>query len=678
MLLLSMALPAMAAERAEPYGQPWLTSILNGMVTEGLPKPDLRDDFFLNINYKWLRDTELPPDKDRIGGLSDVQSLVSEQTASLFTDESIPGRSAELVREFYQMVLDWESRTRSVEFFLQHLRPIQDIVTLDDLTAYLTSEECMYYGFSPCQPTVETNLKKPDEWMVVLGWTSLSMLNSADYANRTPFGTSTLRFHDDEVSYVLQHAAGFSEAEAAELIRLNYEFDSLMAPFIMTEEEQFASDGLARMFNICTREELAELSPGFPIIGILDCCAFNPELDIVVSMPACLKRLNELYTEENVPLMRAYLMYQKAFYEMQFLDEPSYREYQKLLMEYHGAKEVEPDTTAARELTETFLSQFVDEMYIEKYTSDKTRETVLDLMCEIISSYREMLQEETWLSEETRTKAVRKLDKMSLNAVRPDSWQDWNGLTFRSRSEGGSLLEAYAATRRSKMDLKRKNSFGRPNSGVWSKDSANSVNAQYGKSTNSINIYAGILNDDFYQDDIPRKELLAGIGAVIAHEISHAFDTEGSQFDETGAFSDWWSESERADYNRRADKLIAWIDSLHPWKDGSSYSGVLVQQEIIADMSGMACILRMAEKTEGFDFDRIFRAFAAQRRRKMTEASLEKYRIDPHPMDHLRVNMAFAQFPKFQETYHIQPGDGMYVAPGDRIAIWGMNEQSVR
>ncbi len=104
-------------ETAEPYGEPWLTSIVDGMVTPDLEKPDLRDDYFLNINYEWLRDTVLKPGHYQAGTVSDIEDLVDERVVSLFTDESIPGRGAELVREYYQMYLDWDSRAEGRELY---------------------------------------------------------------------------------------------------------------------------------------------------------------------------------------------------------------------------------------------------------------------------------------------------------------------------------------------------------------------------------------------------------------------------------------------------------------------------------------------------------------------------------------------------------------------------------
>ncbi|MBR4474242.1 MAG: M13 family metallopeptidase [Oscillospiraceae bacterium] len=674
-LLLTPGLPATAAETVEPYGEPWLTSIVDGMVTAELPKPDLKDDFFLYNNYEWLCDTALKPSHFMGGGVFDLEDLVDEQIATLFTDESLTGREADLVREFYQMILDWENRAEGKAFFLEHLKKIQDIETLADLTAYLTGEDAKGYGPDLGGPIIGAHPEHPDEWMVSFGWTALSRWGSEEYGNETPAGARTGKYHDDEASYALQYA-GFSEAEAAEIVRQAYEFEAMIAPSVLTEEEQAAGDAVLRMYNLCTREELAAASPNFPILAILDSYAFNPELEINLAMPAWLEKINELYTEENVPLMRAYLLYWKASEELQFLDEACYREYQKLTMEFLGTEESEDDETVAKGLVQTWLPQFVDEMYVQKYTSDKTRENILGAMREIIAEYREMLAGETWLTEATREEAIKKLDAMALNAVYPESRDDWSVYTFTSRSEGGSLLQAYEELRRSKIELERMKSYGKPDPKVWVGDQSFSVNASYRAENNSINIFAGILNGDVYRDDMTREEMLAGIGNVIAHEISHAFDLSGSQYDENGVLRNWWTDADRAEFERRGEKVVAYYNSLHPWKDGAPYSGAVVQQEAIADLGGMACLLRIAEKTEDFDYDAFFTAYAKHWRCKFTEVGMENsYRNNNHhPLNHLRVNVVLAQFPKFQETYGIQPGDGMYVAPEDRIGIWGMNE----
>ena len=207
---------------------------------------------------------------------------------------------------------------------------------------------------------------------------------------------------------------------------------------------------------------------------------------------------------------------------------------------------------------------------------------------------------------------------------------------------------------------------------VWNMRTSE-MNAAYMPTTNSILVFAGMLNGKYYNESMSREEKMGAIGTVIGHEISHAFDPTGSQFDETGAVHSWWTDDDRAAFDKRASKLIAAYDDIHPWKDGSACNGTILQGEVAADMGGMACMLRIAKTIDGFDYDKFFRAYAELDAVGYLENVMENiYKYDPHPPYYLRVNMTLPQFDEFQRLYDIQPGDGMYVAPADRIAIWGM------
>ena len=274
-LLLLLCLPAVA-DTVEPYGEPWLTSIVDGMVTADLPKPELRDDFFLNVSYEWLRDTAMPAGSTMAGGVGDIFGIVNEQINSLFTDESITGPEAEMVREYYAMFLDWDSRAEGKTFFLEHLKPIQDISTLEELTAYLGSRECLEYNESLSVVSLNAHPERPDDWIVKIGRTGLSMKDPAEYAAETPMGSRTRKYEEDKARYMLQYA-GYSAEEAGELIAQRYAFEQLLAPWCMTYAEMDAPDAQQKMYNIRSREELEAASPAFPLTAIIDCYGFNPE-----------------------------------------------------------------------------------------------------------------------------------------------------------------------------------------------------------------------------------------------------------------------------------------------------------------------------------------------------------------------------------------------------------------
>lgn len=160
------------------------------------------------------------------------------------------------------------------------------------------------------------------------------------------------------------------------------------------------------------------------------------------------------------------------------------------------------------------------------------------------------------------------------------------------------------------------------------------------------------------------------MGAVISHEISHAFDTLGAQYDKSGKYSDWWTEDDYNAFKDRADKLIKFYDKIMAWED-TKVQGNNIQKEAIADMAGIKAMLKIAEGHEDFDYDAFFTACATVYRRLNTY-ELEYYRLmqDVHPLNYLRTNVTLQQFDEFLDTYDIREGDNMYLAPEDRITVW--------
>lgn len=196
------------------------------------------------------------------------------------------------------------------------------------------------------------------------------------------------------------------------------------------------------------------------------------------------------------------------------------------------------------------------------------------------------------------------------------------------------------------------------------------VNAYYDFQDNSINILAGMLSGEIYNEDMSYEQMLGAIGTVIGHEISHAFDPDGAQFDKEGAIANWWTDEDYAAFQVRAAKLAAWYDGFIP-AEGVTCSGKQVQGEAIADMGGMKCMLGIAAQREDFDYDLFFRQYATLYREKELPALfIVQVTIDVHPLCYLRVNATLAQFDEFVDFYGIKEGDGMYIAPEDRVAVW--------
>ena len=172
--------------------------------------------------------------------------------------------------------------------------------------------------------------------------------------------------------------------------------------------------------------------------------------------------------------------------------------------------------------------------------------------------------------------------------------------------------------------------------------------------------YAGALSDE---------ELYARLGVSIGHELSHAFDPTGAQFDKDGNMNLWWTQEDAAAFYEKTAKLAAFYSAIQPW-EGQSLTGEIYTGEACADLAGMKVVLHIAAGREGFDYDAFFRAYADNYMLVSTPEAAMQMCTDNHPLNYLRVNVVLQHFDEFLELYGVQEGDGMYLAPEARVNIW--------
>ena len=195
------------------------------------------------------------------------------------------------------------------------------------------------------------------------------------------------------------------------------------------------------------------------------------------------------------------------------------------------------------------------------------------------------------------------------------------------------------------------------------------VNCFYSPSYNCIYILAAIAQGNIYNSNMSDEELYAKLGMMIGHEISHAFDRSGAQYDKDGNLASWWTEEDYSEFQERNTKLEAYVNAIQPW-EGQNIQGSIVTGEACADMAGMKAALRAVADKEDFDYDVFFRAYANL---WLTKDSLQReYSLlnNKHPMNYLRINVVLQQFDEFLDFYGIREGDGMYLSPEDRVLIW--------
>ena len=259
-----------------------------------------------------------------------------------------------------------------------------------------------------------------------------------------------------------------------------------------------------------------------------------------------------------------------------------------------------------------------------------------------------------------------------MHVAYPEVPGDWSTLDFAGPEDGGSLLEASRTINKYLRKLRASKIGTAVDRTFWDHldRTAYTVNGKYSPSNNDITITAGILGGEYYNEDMNYEQKLGGIGMIIGHEITHAFDNIGAKYDKNGEEANWWTDEDYAAFQSRAEKLADWYDGFIPY-DGLQYSGQQVKREAIADLGSMKCMLSIAAQKENFDYDAFFRQWArVQREKSAPEMVREEALYDSHPLGYMRINATLAQFDEFVDFYGIKEGDGMYIAPKDRLEIW--------
>ncbi|MCR5790129.1 MAG: M13 family metallopeptidase [Lachnospiraceae bacterium] len=656
---------------------PWINTNVIGMVTDDI-NAEVKDDLFLSVNHDWLRDVELRPGYPLEMQLLQATDIVQERCEEILADKTLlespdpeTAHDASLVQGIYELFLDWDKRNEvGITPFEPFVERILAAGSMEDVTDVLLSEENFYYGIFPAGVGLGVNALDSSLYEIDIKPTSLLTYGDAgEYANESANGARYKVYTDTLFGYMLNRF-GIEGAEADKYMADAFALESLIAPYEKSTLDKYAPTALQESINPVTMEDIREMSPVFPLADYMERYGYADSELINLEEPGWLLALNDLYNEDNLDGFKAYILKGTLTSMTSAIDEEAYRFARKAANQYQGISESMPDDQIAYQIAMAYFPFCFDRIYIDRYLSEEIRDEIRTLCQDAVDTYREMLSETEWLSEETRNEAVNKLDHMTIHAVYPDKWEDDSVYNITPKEEGGVYLDAILSILKGSHERVLSKLNGMVDREIWGINILD-TNAYYNPEDNSINIIPGFFCDVSYRSDMPIEEKYGALGTVIGHEISHAFDTNGAQYDADGNVANWWTDEDYAAFSQRAQKVVDFYDNVVAFDDGTPYSGQLVQTEAIADMAGMKCMLKMAEKIEGFDYDAFFRANARLWSLAETLQSEEAAVMsDPHPLNYLRANVGAQQFDEFMETYDVQEGDGMYLAPEDRIGVW--------
>lgn len=696
-------------------GSMWRNSDIEGAVSENIDV-SVKDDFHTAVNKDWLLQAD-----NKSGTASPflyVDLALEEQVMSLFQpgDNScdtgiLPQQEADHLKDLLVtmtgLAIDWDTRNSlGVEPLRPYLETIEGIGSLEELTDYLcdrNQSKLLRENF--LNAVVSEPVSSRDRYTVHLTNIKHLLLEDAQqYRSISDDGCDLLNCRRDAVCTVLERL-GYTRDEADTLLDRCLWLEVRLTRDLPTNTEYNNIRYEQHMDNVCTIEELAARQGNFPLTALLDAADLGDSASYLLYEPLYLDTLSKVYTESRLEDFKAYFVVHTVLEALPLLDEDSYAlaesidavlNIDSLLQtdEESGDDGDEPDPPIPTD-TQTeekvgfddeelenavsiwvvpYLSGVVQELYVARFCRAQTKRDLSELIDEIVDCYGQMLRNEDWLSEETRKKAIEKLDAIKVRVLYPDKLTDYSDLNILSSDDGGTLLDAVAAANAFNDSLRCEKVNRMIDRADWdmSQLPTTEVNAYYVPAQNTINILAGMLAGDcLYDPDGTREQQLASLGSIVAHEISHAFDTTGYLYDSEGLKNTWWTSEDEVAFQLRAGRVVNYYNTLSvlPGVTGG-YAGNTVKGEAIADMGAVKCMLLLAKQDPEFDYETFFTEYARLWRIKNDYIGELQSMSDKHPLNFLRTNVTLQQFEEFYETFDIGPGDGMYLAPKDRVAVW--------
>ena len=667
------AMPASAAEGQAPdytTGTPWPDIDLEGVVTADTPA-ELKDNYALYVNKDDILSLEIPEGYPATGTMYDVEFNVINDLKEMFVSGEPKSHDAKLAFDLFHLMLDWDSRN---EIGMAPLKEMTDVLeaidSIDALTSYFTDIPYEEQLASLFRCGMTTDLNDSNRYILYLGVSGLLLQDSAEYSKLTEYGAVLKEAYSDLASKMLCKL-GYSEEEATQKIDNCFALETMLAPAIFTVEESGSPDYISRINNHYNREEFLTAQKNLPVLDVLEKAEGFPEADdYLILQPDYVEKLNEVYTEENLTLLKDYLIVQGAIGMSGFLDRECYEWNYACSSIISGSQGMLDDETVFSSNVSSLLNWAVARLYTETYLKQEDKDRISAMIDEILDEYHGILNEADFLSDETKARAIEKLEAIDKRVLYPDSWEkyEYEGLDFASAEDGGTFWDAILKI--SIYDLKKSvKNYSEPVDKEKWLFTPQTVNCFYNPQDNTISILGAFAQGNLYNSDMSDEELYAKLGVVIGHEISHAFDSTGAQFDKDGNMASWWTEEDYNAFLAKNEKLAAYYNNMHPW-EGQDFYGSILTNEACADFAGFKCMLRIAAQKEGFDYDAFFRAYANIWLIKESLQMAYMLINDNHPMSYLRINGTLQQFDEFLDFYDIKEGDGMYLAPEDRVTIW--------
>ena len=631
---------------------------------DAINQAEIKNDLYEAVNGEWLKTAKIPEDKPATGGFNDLVDAIDRQLMDDFDQftQTMPqdSRLQEAVK-LYQLAKDFARRDQEGVAPLQ--KRLEQFTKLSSYADYQKhwAQFILEGSASPVSFDIDADMKNATVYALFAAAPGLILPEKNYYDKDNPQGPVLLKQWSIMTKKLLQKV-GYDEEQADNLIDETIQFDSLLVPNVKSAEE---SADYSKMYNPQSLAEFAAHTNQLDLAKVIsELIGTQPE-KVIVTEPKYMAALDQIL-KDHFAIFKSWLIVNEVLGQAGLLTDELRTisgEYSRALS---GSKKPVNHRKFAFYLTRGIFSQVVGDYYGRKYFGETAKADVTHMVKQMVDVYKQRLAHNEWLGETTKQKAITKLNHLGIQVGYPDQIPDlYNHLMVDPRE---SLLENVNQL----GVVANQELFSRWNQPVdrlrWEMSAA-TVNAYYHPFKNIIVFPAAILQAPFYSLKQTSSENYGGIGAVIAHEISHAFDNNGALFDEYGNLNNWWTKEDTAHFRKLAQKMIDEFNGL-PFA-GQKVNGKLTVSENIADGGGLSCALAAAQEEADYSGQEFFINWARIWRMKATTQYMQLLlSIDVHAPNKLRANVQAQNQDEFFKVFDIHEGDPMWKPAEERVNIW--------
>ena len=633
------------------------------------------DNFYQYANGNWIKNNPVPASKTRWGSFDVLREESSKRLQGLLefaATNTNKDRKTQIIGDFYTSGMDSLAiEAKGFTPIIGDLARINSVTNNEQLQHEIATLRTKGLGSPLFGAFVGVDRKNVTQYIVSIGQGGTT-LPDRDYYLKND--TRSLKIRDAYQQYITKMfmLIGENNSAAAEAAKTILEIETVLAKAQYSRVEMRDPYKTYNKLSIQQLNQLTSLINWNTSLKEMQL----PSVDsVIVSNPSFLKEVNQLLTNKNIDSWKAYLKWNIIKSAAPYLSSAFVNTEFEFNSIISGQKAQTPRWQRMSSLIDRSLSDFIGELYVEKYFKPEAKQRMLELVKNLQTAFAERIAKLDWMSAETKAKALEKLAAITNKIAYPDKWKTYDGLTI-DKNNFFDNVQQISIWQYNFMLSRLGTKVDKTQWGM----TPPTVNASYSPSNNDITFPAGILQFPFFDFGADDAVNYGGIGAVIGHEITHGFDDQGRQYAADGNLKDWWTKEDGDKFKTKANEVVEQYNALTVL-DTIHVNGRLTLGENLADLGGLNMAFEAFKKTKEFKkgkkidgftpTQRFFLSWAqVWRNTVLPETAAQLILTDPHSPGLHRGNGPIVNMDVWYKAFNVQPGDKLYKKPEDRTYIW--------